>query len=168
MSGSRQASAASNSPRRPGGSGARPRSRSARTARTSSANTATAIRASASDVRRAGCHVGGLSGGQDEREQTLNQILAEMDGFAPQDNVFVLGATNRSEVLDPALLRPGRIGVQPPDKPGRVTILEIHTRWVPLNRSVDLEQVAASTPGMTGADLVLLIDADTSECVRAC
>ncbi|HEX2102793.1 MAG TPA: ATP-dependent zinc metalloprotease FtsH [Solirubrobacteraceae bacterium] len=107
-------------------------------------------------------NVGGLSGGNDEREQTLNQILTEMDGFSPQDNVIVLGATNRPEVLDPALLRPGRfdrrIAVQPPDKPGRVKILEIHTRSVPLHEDVDLEQIAASTPGMTGADLALLVN----------
>jgi cell division protease FtsH len=107
-------------------------------------------------------NVGGLSGGNDEREQTLNQILTEMDGFAPQDNVIVLGATNRPEVLDPALLRPGRfdrrIAVQPPDKPGRVKILQIHTRSVPLEAGVDLEQIAASTPGMTGADLALLVN----------
>src|SRR3954463_1954924 len=107
-------------------------------------------------------NVGGLSGGNDEREQTLNQILTEMDGFSPQDNVIVLGATNRPEVLDPALLRPGRfarrIAVQPPDKPGRVKILEIHTRSVPLDPDVDLDQIAASTPGMTGADLALLVN----------
>jgi cell division protease FtsH len=107
-------------------------------------------------------NVGGLSGGNDEREQTLNQILTEMDGFSPKDNVIVLGATNRPEVLDPALLRPGRfdrrIAVQPPDKPGRVKILEIHTRSVPLHTDVDLEQIAASTPGMTGADLALLVN----------
>src|SRR6476620_9570882 len=82
-------------------------------------------------------NVGGLSGGNDEREQTLNQILTEMDGFAPTDNVIVIGATNRVEVLDPALLRPGRfdrrIAVQPPDRPGRVKILQIHTRSVPLD-----------------------------------
>jgi cell division protease FtsH len=107
-------------------------------------------------------NVGGLSGGNDEREQTLNQILTEMDGFSPQDNVIVLGATNRPEVLDPALLRPGRfdrrIAVQAPDKPGRVQILRIHTRSVPLDEDVDLEQLAATTPGMTGADLALLVN----------
>jgi cell division protease FtsH len=107
-------------------------------------------------------NVGGLSGGNDEREQTLNQILTEMDGFAPTDNVIVIGATNRVEVLDPALLRPGRfdrrIAVQPPDRPGRVKILQIHTRSVPLDGGVDLEQIAASTPGMTGADLALLVN----------
>jgi cell division protease FtsH len=107
-------------------------------------------------------NVGGLSGGNDEREQTLNQILTEMDGFSPQDNVIVIGATNRAEVLDQALLRPGRfdrrIAVQPPDRPGRVKILQIHTRSVPLDPRVDLEQIAASTPGMTGADLALLVN----------
>ena len=102
----------------------------------------------------------GLSGGHDEREQTLNQILTEMDGFEPDTNVIVLGATNRPEILDQALLRPGRfdrrIAVQPPDKPGRVEILKIHTRSVPLGESVELEEVAASTPGATGADIALL------------
>jgi cell division protease FtsH len=107
-------------------------------------------------------NVGGLSGGNDEREQTLNQILTEMDGFDASTNVIVLGATNRPEVLDPALLRPGRfdrrIAVQPPDKPGRVEILKIHTRSVPLDEDVDLEQIAAATPGATGADLALLVN----------
>ena len=105
---------------------------------------------------------GGISGGHDEREQTLNQILTEMDGFDAGTNVIVLGATNRPEVLDPALLRPGRfdrrIAVQPPDKNGRIEILRIHTRSVPLSPSVDLERVAASTPGATGADLALLVN----------
>ncbi|MEA2252933.1 MAG: cell division protease FtsH [Solirubrobacteraceae bacterium] len=105
---------------------------------------------------------GGFSGGHDEREQTLNQILTEMDGFEPGTNVIVLGATNRPEILDPALLRPGRfdrrIAVQPPDKHGRAEILRIHTRSVPLAESVDLEAIAASTPGMTGADLALLVN----------
>ena len=81
---------------------------------------------------------GGFSGGHDEREQTLNQILTEMDGFEPGTNVIVLGATNRQEILDPALLRPGRfdrrIAVQPPDRNGRAEILRIHTRSVPLGR----------------------------------
>jgi cell division protease FtsH len=107
-------------------------------------------------------NVGGLSGGNDEREQTLNQILTEMDGFEAGTNVIVLGATNRPEVLDPALLRPGRfdrrIAVQPPDKKGRLQILRIHTRSVPLAPNLDLEQIAASTPGMTGADLALLVN----------
>ena len=106
--------------------------------------------------------VGGISGGHDEREQTLNQILTEMDGFEPGTNVIVLAATNRPEILDPALLRPGRfdrrIAVQPPDKPGREKILQIHTRSVPLAPEVDLEQIAASTPGATGADLALIVN----------
>ncbi|HKH15749.1 MAG TPA: ATP-dependent zinc metalloprotease FtsH [Solirubrobacterales bacterium] len=104
-------------------------------------------------------NVGGLSGGHDEREQTLNQILTEMDGFEPGTNVIVLGATNRPEVLDQALLRPGRfdrrIAVNPPDLKGRVQILKIHTRSVPLAPDVDLDRIAASTPGATGADIAL-------------
>ena len=101
-------------------------------------------------------------GGNDEREQTLNQILTEMDGFEADTDVIVLGATNRPEVLDQALLRPGRfdrrIAVQAPDKPGRLEILKIHTRDVPLADDVDLEQIAASTPGATGADLALIVN----------
>jgi cell division protease FtsH len=107
-------------------------------------------------------NVGGISGGHDEREQTLNQILTEMDGFEAGTNVIVLGATNRPEVLDPALLRPGRfdrrIAVQPPDRNGRVEILKIHTRSVPLAPDVDLGRIAASTPGATGADIALLVN----------
>jgi cell division protease FtsH len=107
-------------------------------------------------------NVSGLSGGHDEREQTLNQILTEMDGFEPGTNVIVLGATNRPEILDPALLRPGRfdrrIAVNAPDRKGRVEILKIHTRSVPLGPDVDLERIAASTPGATGADIALLVN----------
>jgi cell division protease FtsH len=107
-------------------------------------------------------NVGGLSGGNDEREQTLNQILTEMDGFEPGTDVIVLGATNRPEILDPALLRPGRfdrrIAVNPPDRNGRVRILEIHTRGVSLAEDVDLERIAASIPGSTGADIALLVN----------
>jgi cell division protease FtsH len=107
-------------------------------------------------------NVSGLSGGHDEREQTLNQILTEMDGFEAGDDVIVLAATNRPDVLDPALLRPGRfdrrIAVQPPDRPGRVEILRIHTRSVPLAEDLDLERVAAATPGATGADLALIVN----------
>jgi cell division protease FtsH len=107
-------------------------------------------------------NVGGISGGHDEREQTLNQILTEMDGFEMDTNVIVLGATNRAEILDPALLRPGRfdrrIAVQPPDRTGRLKILEIHTRSVPLAPELDLDQIAASTPGATGADLALIVN----------
>ncbi len=107
-------------------------------------------------------NVGGISGGHDEREQTLNQILTEMDGFDAGTNVIVLGATNRPEVLDQALLRPGRfdrrIAVNPPDRKGRVEILKIHTRSVPLAPDVDLDRIAASTPGATGADIALFVN----------
>src|SRR5215470_10566025 len=107
-------------------------------------------------------NISGLSGGNDEREQTLNQILTEMDGFEPGTNVIVLGATNRPEILDPALLRPGRfdrrIAVNPPDRPGRVAILKIHTRHVTLANDVDLDRIAASIPGSTGADIALLVN----------
>jgi cell division protease FtsH len=107
-------------------------------------------------------NVGGISGGHDEREQTLNQVLTEMDGFEPGTNVIVLGATNRPEILDPALLRPGRfdrrVAVQPPDRKGRVEILKIHSRSVPLAPDVDFERIAASTPGATGADIALLVN----------
>ena len=98
-----------------------------------------------------------VSGGHDEREQTLNQILTEMDGFSPRESVIVLGATNRPEVLDQALLRPGRfdrrVVVSPPDRAGREAILRVHTRSVPLTDDIDLGAIAASTPGMVGADL---------------
>jgi cell division protease FtsH len=101
-------------------------------------------------------------GGPDEREQTLNQILTEMDGFSGHEGVVVLAATNRPDVLDPALIRPGRfdrqIIIHPPDHKGRVEILKVHTRKVPLAKDVDLEQLAASTPGMTGADLANLVN----------
>jgi cell division protease FtsH len=104
----------------------------------------------------------GAIGSHDEREQTLNQILTEMDGFDSDANVIVLGATNRPEVLDPALLRPGRfdrrVFVQAPDAPGRAAILRVHTRSVPLADEVDLDQLAASTPGMVGADLANLVN----------
>jgi len=102
----------------------------------------------------------GFSGGHDEREQTLNQILTEMDGFEAGAGVIVLAATNRPEILDAALLRPGRfdrrVVVQPPDKDGRRRILEVHTRGKPLADDVDLEHIAATTPGMVGADLANL------------
>jgi cell division protease FtsH len=101
-------------------------------------------------------------GGHDEREQTLNQILTEMDGFDSSTGVIVLGATNRPDVLDPALLRPGRfdrrVAVQAPDSQGREMILRVHTRSVPLDDDVDLEQLAQSTPGMVGADLANLVN----------
>jgi cell division protease FtsH len=103
-----------------------------------------------------------ISGGHDEREQTLNQILTEMDGFDPRTGVIVLGATNRPEILDHALLRPGRfdrrVSVQPPDRAGREAILRVHTRSVPLTPEVDLGAIASSTPGMVGADLANLVN----------
>jgi cell division protease FtsH len=106
--------------------------------------------------------VAGFSGGNDEREQTLNQILTEMDGFDSSTNVIVIGATNRPDVLDPALLRPGRfdrrVAVQPPDRAGREAILKVHTRGVPLGPDVDLSRIAATTPGMVGADLANLVN----------
>jgi cell division protease FtsH len=105
---------------------------------------------------------GATLGGHDEREQTLNQILTEMDGFDSSVGVIVLGATNRQDVLDPALLRPGRfdrrVAVQPPDSKGREMILRVHTRSVPLDDDVDLAQLAQSTPGMVGADLANLVN----------
>jgi cell division protease FtsH len=104
--------------------------------------------------------VAGFSGGNDEREQTLNQILTEMDGFDSSTKVIVIGATNRPDVLDQALLRPGRfdrrVAVQPPDRAGREAILRLHTRGVPLGPDVDLSRIAATTPGMVGADLANL------------
>ncbi|MGO9487500.1 MAG: ATP-dependent zinc metalloprotease FtsH [Solirubrobacteraceae bacterium] len=102
----------------------------------------------------------GITGANDEREQTLDQILTEMDGFESSDAVVVLGATNRPDVLDTALLRAGRfdrrVAVQPPDRAGRLAILKVHTRSIPLDPDVDLEALASSTPGMVGADLANL------------
>jgi cell division protease FtsH len=104
----------------------------------------------------------GLGGGHDEREQTLNQILTEMDGFSPSESVIVLAATNRPDVLDPALLRPGRfdrhVTVDRPTKKGRLEILKVHIRNVPLASDVDLERIARSTVGMSGADLANLVN----------
>jgi cell division protease FtsH len=106
--------------------------------------------------------VAGFSGGNDEREQTLNQILTEMDGFDSSTSVIVIGATNRPDVLDQALLRPGRfdrrVAVQAPDRKGRQAILKVHTRSVPLGPDVDLGRIAATTPGMVGADLANLVN----------
>jgi cell division protease FtsH len=102
----------------------------------------------------------GVTGANDEREQTLDQILTEMDGFDSAEAVVVLGATNRPEILDPALLRPGRfdrrVSVSPPDRNGRRKILEVHTRSIPLADDVTLDLIASSTPGMVGADLANL------------
>ena len=104
----------------------------------------------------------GLGGGHDEREQTLNQILAEMDGFEGHEAVIVLAATNRPDVLDPALLRPGRfdrhVTLDLPDRKDRVAILKVHTRKVPLADDVDFEQIAAGTPGFSGADIKNLVN----------
>jgi cell division protease FtsH len=106
--------------------------------------------------------IAGFSGGNDEREQTLNQILTEMDGFDSSTGVIVIAATNRADVLDAALLRPGRfdrrVAVQPPDRTGREKILEVHTRSVPLAPDVDLGRIASTTPGMVGADLANLVN----------
>jgi cell division protease FtsH len=105
---------------------------------------------------------GGFSGGHDEREQTLNQILTEMDGFDGSTGVIVLAATNRADVLDAALLRPGRfdrrVTVSPPDRVGRRQILAVHTRSMPLDPGVDLDGIASATPGMVGADLANLVN----------
>jgi cell division protease FtsH len=115
------------------------------------------------EIDAVGRHRGtGLGGGHDEREQTLNQLLVEMDGFEPKDTVIVVAATNRPDVLDPALLRPGRfdrqIVVDRPDRSGRRAILEVHTKGKPLARDIELDALAAGTPGFTGADLANLIN----------
>ncbi|HET6300729.1 ATP-dependent zinc metalloprotease FtsH [Microbacterium sp.] len=115
------------------------------------------------EIDAVGRHRGaGLGGGHDEREQTLNQMLVEMDGFDPKANVIVIAATNRPDILDPALLRPGRfdrqIGVDAPDLQGRKKILEVHGRGKPLADGVDLEVVARKTPGFTGADLANVLN----------
>jgi cell division protease FtsH len=104
----------------------------------------------------------GLGGGHDEREQTLNQLLVEMDGFEQNSGIVVLAATNRPDILDPALLRPGRfdrrIVVDLPDARGREQILRVHTRRIPLAPDVDLARIAKSTPGFSGADLANLVN----------
>ncbi|HAW60698.1 MAG TPA: cell division protein FtsH [Actinobacteria bacterium] len=115
------------------------------------------------EIDAVGRHRGaGLGGGHDEREQTLNQLLAEMDGFDIKDNVIIIAATNRPDILDPALLRPGRfdrqVVVDRPDLRGRVGILKVHTRNKPLAKDVDLEILARRTPGFTGADLANLVN----------
>ncbi|OJU42170.1 MAG: cell division protein FtsH [Microbacterium sp. 69-10] len=115
------------------------------------------------EIDAVGRHRGaGLGGGNDEREQTLNQMLVEMDGFDPNANVIVIAATNRPDILDPALLRPGRfdrqIGVDAPDLKGRQKILEVHAKGKPLSKSVELEVVARKTPGFTGADLANVLN----------
>ena len=115
------------------------------------------------EIDAVGRHRGaGLGGGHDEREQTLNQLLVEMDGFESNDGVIIIAATNRPDVLDPALLRPGRfdrrIVVPRPDLRGRIGILQVHTRKVPLGAGVDLEVIARGTPGFSGADLEFLVN----------
>ena len=99
----------------------------------------------------------GLGGGHDEREQTLNQLLVEMDGFGANEGIIMIAATNRPDILDPALLRPGRfdrqIVVQRPDRKGREAVLQVHTQKKPLEVDVSLEVLAKRTPGFSGADL---------------
>ncbi|MBQ7632703.1 MAG: ATP-dependent zinc metalloprotease FtsH [Alphaproteobacteria bacterium] len=115
------------------------------------------------EIDAVGRHRGaGLGGGNDEREQTLNQLLVEMDGFEPNENVILIAATNRPDVLDPALLRPGRfdrqVVVTNPDIKGREEILKVHARKVPLAKDVDLSVIARGTPGFSGADLANLVN----------
>jgi cell division protease FtsH len=115
------------------------------------------------EIDAVGRHRGaGLGGGHDEREQTLNQLLVEMDGFEAKDNIIMIAATNRPDILDPALLRPGRfdrqIAVDRPDRKGRAKILEVHTRGKPLAKHIDIDALAGQTPGFTGADLSNLIN----------
>jgi cell division protease FtsH len=115
------------------------------------------------EIDAVGRHRGaGMGGGHDEREQTLNQLLVEMDGFEMKDNIILIAATNRPDILDPALLRPGRfdrqIVVDRPDRKGRKQILEVHTRGKPLAQNIDLDALAGQTPGFTGADLANLIN----------
>ncbi len=115
------------------------------------------------EIDAVGRHRGaGMGGGHDEREQTLNQLLVEMDGFEMKDNIILIAATNRPDILDPALLRPGRfdrqVVVDRPDRKGRKKILEVHTRGKPLAKLIDLDVLAGQTPGFTGADLANLIN----------
>jgi cell division protease FtsH len=115
------------------------------------------------EIDAVGRHRGaGLGGGHDEREQTLNQLLVEMDGFEMKDNIILIAATNRPDILDPALLRPGRfdrqIVVDRPDRKGRAKILEVHTRGKPLAKDIDVDTLAGQTPGFTGADLSNLVN----------
>ena len=115
------------------------------------------------EIDAVGRHRGaGMGGGHDEREQTLNQLLVEMDGFEMKDNIILIAATNRPDILDPALLRPGRfdrqVVVDRPDRKGRKHILKVHTRGKPLAKEIDLDTLAGQTPGFTGADLANLIN----------
>lgn len=124
------------------------------------------------EIDAVGRHRGaGLGGGHDEREQTLNQLLVEMDGFETNSGVILIAATNRVDVLDPALLRPGRfdrrVVVSRPDVRGRLSILKVHTRETPLEEGVDLETIAKGTPGFTGADLANLVNEAALQAARA-
>ena len=115
------------------------------------------------EIDAVGRHRGaGLGGGHDEREQTLNQLLVEMDGFEAKDNIILIAATNRPDILDPALLRPGRfdrqIVVDRPDRTGREAILRVHTKGKPISKDIDLDALAGQTPGFTGADLANLVN----------
>ncbi len=115
------------------------------------------------EIDAVGRHRGaGMGGGHDEREQTLNQLLVEMDGFEAKDNIIMIAATNRPDILDPALLRPGRfdrqITVDRPDRKGRAKILEVHTRGKPLAKDIEVDTLAGQTPGFTGADLSNLVN----------
>jgi cell division protease FtsH len=115
------------------------------------------------EIDAVGRHRGaGLGGGHDEREQTLNQLLVEMDGFEAKDNIIMIAATNRPDILDPALLRPGRfdrqIAVDRPDRKGRAKILDVHTRGKPLAKKIVIDDLAGQTPGFTGADLANLVN----------
>jgi cell division protease FtsH len=115
------------------------------------------------EIDAVGRHRGaGLGGGHDEREQTLNQLLVEMDGFEMKDNIIMIAATNRPDILDPALLRPGRfdrqIIVERPDRKGREDILAVHTRGKPISEDISLDVLAGETPGFTGADLANLVN----------
>src|SRR5207302_1031194 len=115
------------------------------------------------EIDAVGRHRGaGLGGGHDEREQTLNQLLVEMDGFEMKDNIILIAATNRPDILDPALLRPGRfdrqIVVDRPDRAGREAILKVHAKGKPISKEIDLAALAGQTPGFTGADLANLVN----------
>jgi cell division protease FtsH len=122
------------------------------------------------EIDAVGRRRGGVSGGQDEREQTLNQLLIEMDGFDPTAGVVVVGATNRPDILDPALLRPGRfdrqITVEPPDFDGRIDILKLYAERRPLENDIDYDNLSRRSPGFTGADLANVVNEAALLCVR--
>ncbi len=124
------------------------------------------------EIDAVGRHRGaGMGGGHDEREQTLNQLLVEMDGFEMKDNIILIAATNRPDILDPALLRPGRfdrqVMVGRPDRKGREKILKVHSRGKPLSKDIDLTALAGQTPGFTGADLANLVNESALLAARA-